>query len=391
MDGDNGSRGGMVERIKNILLTPGEEWPKIESEPASVGSIMTGWVVPLAAIGPVASLLGGQLFGYGAFGISFRPSLASSLSMAVTSYVLALAGIFVLSLIIDALAPTFGGTRDRIQALKVAAYGSTAGLVGGVFGLIPSLAILSILAGLYSLYLLYLGLPRLMKAPEDKGVAYTAVTIVCAIVLGIVAGAVTRAVMPSPLASYGDSGGSVTVPGVGTVDTDRMKKAADALEARAKAAEDPSARLQGADPVDAAKLQALLPASIGAMARTSIESERTSAGIIGASSAKARYEHGADRLRLSVTDMAGAGAIAAMGAAFGVEHSKQTADGYEKTGLVDGRMTMEEWNNKSRRAKYGVIYGDRFLVEAEGEVASVDVAKAAVAAVDGSTLEALAR
>lgn len=201
MEDGNGSRGGLVERIKNILLTPREEWQKIESEPASVGSIMTGWVVPLAAIGPVAGLIGGQLFGYGAFGIHFRPSLASSLPMAVTSYALALAGIFVLSLIIDALAPTFGGTRDRIQALKVAAYGSTAGLVGGAFGLIPSLAILSMLAGLYSLYLLYLGLPRLMKAPDDKGVAYTAVTIVCAIVLGIVAGALTRAIMPSPLLS----------------------------------------------------------------------------------------------------------------------------------------------------------------------------------------------
>lgn len=385
-----GQGGGLVERVKAMLLTPKTEWDVVETESATIGSIMTGYVVPLAAIGPVAGLIGSQLFGYGAFGISFKPSLMGSLSMALTSYILALVGIFVFSLIIDALAPSFGGTKNKVQAMKVAAYGATAGMVGGIFGLIPSLSVLGILAGLYSLYLLYLGLPKLMKAPEDKGVAYTAVAVVCAIVLGLVVGAVSRAVMPSPVSSY-DSGGTMSIPGVGTVDTDRMKKAADEMEARAKAMEDRSANLQGATAVDAERLKALLPTSLGAMQRVSIESERASAGVMGVSTAKARYENGDDRLRLTVTDMAGAGAIAAMGAAFGVERTRETADGYEKAGIVDGRMTIEEWKAPSRRAKYGVIYADRFLVEAEGEVASIEVAKAAVASVDGSALEALAR
>lgn len=384
-------RNGLVDRVKAILLTPKEEWPKIEAEPATIGSIMTGWVVPLAAIGPVAGFIGGQLFGFGAFGFSFKPSLMGGLSMALTSYVMALVGTFVFALIIDALAPTFGGTKNNVQAMKVAAYGATAGMVGGIFGLIPSLGMLGLLAGLYSLYLLYLGLPQLMKAPEDKAVAYTAVAVVCAIVLGLVAGAVSRAVMPSPVSSYSESGGTVTMPGGGTIDTDRMKAAAERMEARAQGVETRSATLQSATPVEAAKLQALLPASLGSLARTSIESERMNAGIMGASTAKARYENGDEHLRLSITDMAGAGAIAAMGAAFGVERTKQTADGYEKTGIVNGRMTIEEWKGPNRRAKFGIIYGDRFLVEAEGEVASIDVVKAAVASVDGQALEAMAR
>src|SRR3546814_6606106 len=74
--------------------------------------------------------------------------------------------------------------------MKVAAYSATAAWVAGIFAIVPSLAMLSIL-GLYSLYLLYLGLPRLMKAPEEKALAYTAVTIVAAIVLAVIIGAVT--------------------------------------------------------------------------------------------------------------------------------------------------------------------------------------------------------
>src|SRR3546814_386237 len=92
------------------------------------------------------------------------------------SYVLTLAAIYIVALVIDALAPTFGGQKNPIQALKVAVYSGTAGWVAGIASLLPTLAILGgLVGGLYSLYLLYLGLPRLMKAPEDKAVVYTVV------------------------------------------------------------------------------------------------------------------------------------------------------------------------------------------------------------------------
>ena len=58
----------------------------------------------------------------------------------VIGYLLSLAIVYVLALIVDALAPTFGGTKNPIAALKLVAYGSTAGFVGGIFSLMPSLA-----------------------------------------------------------------------------------------------------------------------------------------------------------------------------------------------------------------------------------------------------------
>ena len=181
---------GVIERAKNILLKPKETWNAIDTEPATVQSIYVPYVVLLAAIGPIAQLIGGQVFGYGAFGVTFRPSLGSALTSAVLSYGLALATIFVLALIIDALAPNFGGQKNQVQALKVAAYSATAGWLAGIFGLIPSLAILGILAGLYGLYLLYLGLPILMKVPEDKAAGYTIVVVIAAVVIFLIIGVI---------------------------------------------------------------------------------------------------------------------------------------------------------------------------------------------------------
>src|SRR5207344_2314618 len=106
--------------------------------------------------------------------------------LAVFTFVTAIVACFVISLIINALAPSFGGQKDSAQALKVAVYSYTPAWVAGALQILPLLGILGLLAGLYGLYLLYLGLPRLMKCPADKALGYTAVVVICAIVLSVV-------------------------------------------------------------------------------------------------------------------------------------------------------------------------------------------------------------
>jgi Yip1 domain len=188
----------LVDRVKNILLKPREEWGVIDAEPTAPVELYKEYIIPLAAIGPVASAIGALAFGYRGFGITYRPPVGTVLSSALVTYLLTLCGVYVLALIIDALAPNFGGTQNQVQALKVAAYSSTASWVAGIFGLIPVLSVLGIL-GLYSLYLLYLGLPVLMKAPAEKAMGYTAVVIIAAIVLFLVIGLVAGTFMQGSL------------------------------------------------------------------------------------------------------------------------------------------------------------------------------------------------
>ena len=44
----------LVDRVKNILLTPRTEWSAIAGETATVQGLYTGYIMILAAIGPVA-------------------------------------------------------------------------------------------------------------------------------------------------------------------------------------------------------------------------------------------------------------------------------------------------------------------------------------------------
>ncbi|SEU05464.1 Yip1 family protein [Variovorax sp. OV084] len=189
----------LVERVQSILLKPKATWPEIDAEPADAASLYKNYVMILALIPAVASFIGLSLIGIGAFGVSFRVPIVSGLANMVVGYVLSLVMVFVLALIIDAMAPTFEGTRSQIGALKLSAYASTAAFVGGIFSLLPSLSVLGALAALYGVYLLYTGLPVLMKCPPDKAIAYTAVVVVCAIVGGFIIAWVLALLTPSPV------------------------------------------------------------------------------------------------------------------------------------------------------------------------------------------------
>jgi hypothetical protein len=195
----------LVDRVKRILLSPRTEWAVIDAEPTTVSQLYTRYVMPLAAIGPVARIIGYSVFGISVpFMGTYRVPLGSAITSGLVAYVLILATTYLLALIIDGLAPIFHGQRSPIQALKLSAYSSTAAWLAGIFELIPGVRVLNIL-GLYSVYLLYLGLPVLMRAPREKAMAYSAVTVLAGLVLflltGIIAGRflpVSSAAIPVP-------------------------------------------------------------------------------------------------------------------------------------------------------------------------------------------------
>lgn len=376
----------LVERAKAMILTPKDEWPRIVAEGKSQGDILRGYVLPLAAIGPVAGFIGGQVFGFGAFGFNVRPGLISSLIGAAVQYVMAVIGVFLLALIADLLAPKFAGQSDRANAFRLVAYSATATWLAQVFTLIPQLGFFAIL-GLYSIYLFYVGAAPLMKVPDEKAGGYVAVTFLVTLVGGFV---LSLIVAPVTLlfAGLGGAGaivasdsdnGTVTIPGVGSIDVDRAQQLSKQMENAANGK---------TPPIEAARLQELLPQAIGAFQRSSTET--VALGQMG-STAEGTYAAGDKSFKLSVADMSALGAIAGLGAAIGVEQSREDAEGYEKIQTVDGQIQSEAWNKASGSGKFSRMVANRFMISAEGSADSIDQLKAAVASVDKDDLTDLAQ
>jgi hypothetical protein len=187
----------LVSRVQNIVLRPKEEWPVIAGETTSVASLYTGVIVPLALIGPVCTFFSAVIFGQRIpiLNVTVRPAAGLLVSTMVVSYILTLVSVWVTAMIVEKLAPSFLSSGDLAQALKLVAYSQAPFWVSGVLNLIPFLGVLTFLVALYSLYLVYLGMPSVMKTPQEKVLPYLLVVIGVSIVLWIVVSFVTSAIV----------------------------------------------------------------------------------------------------------------------------------------------------------------------------------------------------
>jgi hypothetical protein len=390
---------GLIARVKSILLQPKPTWEVIDREPSTISSIYRSYVIPLAAIPAVCGAIGSAVVGVGALGINVKVGVVPAIVNGIVGYALALAGVYVIALIIEALAPNFGGVKDRTKAFKVAAYSYTPGWVAGVLMLLPTLSPLIVIASIYGLLLLFWGLPRLMKAPEDKAAAYTGVVIVVAIVVSIVIGAIVGAVgvatgglgaMGALSRNDGAVSGSVKI-GDAEVDLGKLQAASKQMEAAAKQMEAAANNPDAVPVTDPEVLKTLLPASVAGYARSEVSSSTGGVGGMNGSQAEASYVKGDASFKLTITDLGAAGALGAMANAFNVRSSSESNGKYEKTGKVDGRMTTESYDRNTKQGEFLVLAGDRFSIAAEGSGVSINDLKAAVAAVNPARLEGLAK
>jgi hypothetical protein len=430
----------IVQRVKNVCLTPSTEWPVIAGETTSTGSLVTDYVVPLAAIGAAAGFIGGSLIGHSVpFLGTYRVPLISGIGVALFTFAMAIIGIFILSTVINLLAPTFGGEKNSAQALKVAVYSYTPAWVAGALNVVPSLSVLALLGSLYGLYLLYLGLPRLMKCPEDKAIGYTVVVVVCAIVLsavvtvagGVILGA--GAVGANALASGGLSSGGLTgglagalagagrdaratqAPGnsvqfdknsaMGKLQdfTQKMEESSKKMEAAQKsgdtaataaAALDTLGTLFGGgkhvDPVDVDQLKPFVPDTFAGLPKKSSNIAKTGFASLMVSKAEITYGDAAKTVTLQITDTGGASGLTALAGWVGVQNDQEDDNGFEHTRKVNGRLVHEKGSKVAGGStEFAIVLGDRFVVAATGHGVGLDDLKTAVSSINLAKLESM--
>jgi hypothetical protein len=401
----------VIERAKAMLLQPAQTWPVIDAEQATVQSVYKDWLVVMAAIPAVCGFVGMSLVGVGMFGYGFRVPIVGGLVTMVFGYVLSLVAAYVMALIVDALAPSFGGTKNPVGALKIVAYGATAVYVAGLFKLLPMLGMLGILAACYSVYLMYLGLPVVMKCPQDKAPGYTAVVVILYVVVTVVVGTISAMFIGfGALSSYGHSTGAFSVKtpdGEVTVDSSALARRMEAARAHAEAAQksgDPASAGAalgemvgaltgtGGAAIPPADLKAQLPETLGALKRESFETSGGTAVGIASSVAKATYAGGDNqRAELAITDVGGLGGLASVATWANVTVDKETPDGIEKTYKDGGRTIHEEYRKDGSHGEVTVILKNGVIVETQGDHIDGATLKSMASGVNLDAIEAMKR
>ena len=402
----------LIDRAKNLIVTPKTEWDAIAADPTPTGQIITGYVLPLAAVAAVAGFIGMCLVGMSLpFLGTYRMGIGWGLGLAIYNVIMAVVFVYVIGFIVDALAPTFGGQKNMAQAVKLGAYSYTPVWIASIVTIIPALGILVLFGALYALYLLYLGLPRLMKSPAEKSAGYTALVVVCAIVVGfiisMIGGLITAPAMMA--AHMGAPSSRVTFDRdspAGKLDefAKKMEEAGKKMEAAQKSgdsgkqAEAAMAALgtvisggKGVEPVQLDALKPFLPEKFAGLPRSDMRADRS--GVVGLMAAKVEgdYQEGAKRVQLSVVDTGGAAGLTSLAAwaAIGATSESETSDRIERMRREGKRLVREQVSKKGGTNHYSVILADRFVVSADGDGVDIDALKSGVNALELGKIEAL--
>jgi hypothetical protein len=383
----------IVDRVKNILLTPKTEWDVIAAEPANRQQLIVHYVLILAAIPAVIGFLLTLALSsfFGGFGVLY------AVFGLVWSIAWSIASVFLFALVVDGLAPSFGAQKNYEQALKVVAYSYTPVWIGSVVAVIPLLGWLVLLAAVgYSVYILYLGLMQVMRSPQDKAVGYTAVTIIIAIVVAIVVGSIVAVIQGAAMFGAAGAAGAfgkrvdTSTPysrdsTVGKLDdfAKKMEAAGKKMEA-AQASGDQNAQAQAAlealgtavsggrkvEALSVEEVKAFVPETFAGLPRTSQSAERSGMASLMVTTAKATYgDNSGKQVRLEVTDAGGAGAMMGLASWMGAMNTEREDDnGAERTRKEGNRLVHERVSKRGGDNEYSVVVGERFIVKASGTV-----------------------
>ena len=399
----------LVDRAKKILLTPKTEWDAIAADPTPTQQLVVGYVLPLAEVAAVAAFIGQVFVGVSTFiAGTVRIGMVAGLVGLVFAIVMAVVMVFVVGFIADALAPSFGGQKNMQQAVKVAAYSYTPVWIVGILAIIPALGLLGILAALYAIYLMYLGLPKLMKSPQEKAAGYTAVVVIAAIVVGVVVamigGLITAPAMlatgqmgagpritydkDSPMAKLDDFAKKMEVQGKKMEEAQKSGDTSKQMEAALGALGTAMSGGKAVEPVQLDVLKPFVPEKFAGLPRADLRTERSGVAGLMIARAEGDYREGDRHVQLEVSDTGGAAGLLGMAAWLGVQGEKEDANRREVTRREGTRVVHEVVDKRGGKNEYTVVLANRFVVSAEGN-ADIGALKSAVAGLELGKLEGM--
>ncbi len=184
-----------LRRIIYIVFRPTAEWDRIAGETTSVDALLRHYILPLALLAPIATVIGMEIFdrtwdpehGYTVPGDQIFASGAATY-FAIIASIFALAGIFAL------IAPMFGGVRDYLSALKVATFGAIPVLLAGATLLLPAMAIVGLAGLCHTVYLFWLGVRRVLGIAAGGEAEFVGISMVLLSLVSVCAGAAAGAI-----------------------------------------------------------------------------------------------------------------------------------------------------------------------------------------------------
>lgn len=180
----------MIGKAIGIMFQPGKTWQQIAEMSDSQLKPYVLYPAILAIIPAVAWYYGTSQIGWTITGkepVKFTSE--SAMGIAILFYLAQIAAIWAVGFFVHWMADTYGAESSASKGLAIAGLCSTPILLYGLLGFYP-LFWLDFIVGLaavsHSVYLLYLGIPIVMRIPEERGFLFASAVVAVGLVMAVI-------------------------------------------------------------------------------------------------------------------------------------------------------------------------------------------------------------
>ncbi|MEP5766592.1 MAG: Yip1 family protein [Halieaceae bacterium] len=170
------------------MLQPSQQWQKIAGLTTSTLKTMMLFPCIMALLPAVAWYYGTTAVGWTVGdGDSIKLTRDSALSIIILFYFAMIGAVGVIGYFIHWMADTYGADSSYAKGIVITGFTATPLFLAGAVGFYPVLwldMLIGTVATCWAVYLLYLGIPIVMKIPEERGFLFSsAVIAICLVML----------------------------------------------------------------------------------------------------------------------------------------------------------------------------------------------------------------
>jgi hypothetical protein len=184
-----------LRRIVCLIFRPTAEWDRIAGEVTSVDALLRSYILPLALLAPIATVIGMKTFDRDWDPVhGYLVPAEQILAAGVATFFAIVGSVLVLAAIFAFIAPMFGGLRDYVAALKVATYGAIPVMLAGATLLLPVMAIVGIVGLCHALFLFWIGARRVLNVPAGAQAEFVGISLLLLAFVSVLIGAAAGAI-----------------------------------------------------------------------------------------------------------------------------------------------------------------------------------------------------
>lgn len=178
----------MIQHGLGLLARPRAQWKAIGAQPESTLTTFVLYPCIMAILPAVAWYYGTTQVGWtvGDDGSPIKLTVQSARAICILFYVTMVACVGIIGYFIHWMSETYGADSSLVKGVVIAGFTATPLFLAGLVGFYPILwldMLVGVVAISWAVYLLYLGIPIVMKIPEERGFLFSSAILAIALVI----------------------------------------------------------------------------------------------------------------------------------------------------------------------------------------------------------------